>query len=167
MIAKAITNEKIIADFFEETIRAHGNTKIIGGWIAGDIQGYLNREGLEFNDLRISAQDLVEISNALTSGRINDAIAKSVLMKTIQTGESPSTYLGDEISTIMDEKTVRDSIGVIFEKNVTAVSDALQDPKTINFLLGQVMKETRGRADHELARKIIMEKLMAKSRGEE
>ncbi len=162
-VAKIITSEKAMADFFEEVILLQYSPKIIGGWLAVDIPGYLKRRGLDFKEIGINPSYLAELAKELADGKINDNVAKSILMKILPVGESPRKYL--EIENEMDEPSLRELVTRVFDRNSGAVEEARHDPRVIDFLIGQGMKETRGRADHALLRKLISEKLSQESRS--
>jgi aspartyl-tRNA(Asn)/glutamyl-tRNA(Gln) amidotransferase subunit B len=156
-IAKILTSEKAIADFFEEVLSLQPSPKIIGAWLAVDIPGYLKRQGLDFKEMSVNSSHVAELAKELAGGKISNKVAKSILMKLLSDGGNPRKYLETEAE--QEPESLQEIIGKVFDVNSDAVGEAQQNPKVIDFLIGQVMKETRGRGDHALMRKIISERL--------
>ena len=159
-IARILNKDKFIADFFEECLKYYNNPKLISSWITTDILGYLNRNRLEFNDIKLTPTDLSKLSQFVQTGKINDSFATSILIKSLYENKSPLSYLDESTSNVMDEQSVAEIVEMIFTNNTEAVSDALSDPNAINFLIGQVMKESKGKAPHKTVRRIMDEKLL-------
>lgn len=159
-IAKIITSEKDLADFFEEAAKVADSPKLIAGWLSTDVSGYLNREGMQLKELNLSPKDLAELSAHVGRDELSEATARSLLMKSMRSGKRLTDLLQSE-SVFISEGEVEAALTRVFEKNQEAVSDALQNPKAVNFLIGQVMKETQGRAEHSAVRMAIEEKLLS------
>lgn len=158
-IARILNKDRSIADFFEECLTYHNNPKIISSWISTDILGYINRKGLTFNDINLTSADLSKLSQLVMDGKINDSFATSILVKSLYENKSPLSYLEESTSNVLDEQSVAEIVEIIFTNNADAVSDALSDPNAINFLIGQVMKESNGKAPHRTVRSVVDKKL--------
>lgn len=160
-IASVLVGEKQVADFFETCVKSYKAPRLLGSWLAIDIIGYLNRSEKTFANIKFSPKDLAEIAKLVEQKQLTDASAKTIIIKAIEQGKSRFEAGKKEKGVITDEKILMDAVRMVFEANHKAVEDAISDPNAINFLMGQVMKATKGRADHDLARKLIQEALLA------
>jgi aspartyl-tRNA(Asn)/glutamyl-tRNA(Gln) amidotransferase subunit B len=161
-IAGVLVVEKLLADIFEESLRADMSPKLLGSWLAIDILGYLNRSEKTLANVKFTPKDLAELAKKVKKKELTENTAKSVIIKAIEQGKSIFEF-AKEAAAITDEKSIRDAVKEVFAANPKAVEDAKSDPKAINFLMGQLMKATRGRADHELTRKMIEDAITARS----
>ena len=154
-IARILIRNKIVADYFEETLSYDFNPKLLSGWIATDIMGYLNRNNMEFTDLPINAKVLASLSKSVSDSKVNDSTAKAILLKSLSSGDN----IGDLLKSELDNSISSDDLPEIIEKiildNPKALEDTKNDPQAIHFLIGQVMKATKGRANHSVVKKII------------
>ncbi|MCS4538873.1 MAG: Asp-tRNA(Asn)/Glu-tRNA(Gln) amidotransferase subunit GatB [Thaumarchaeota archaeon] len=161
-IAGVLVGEKLLADIFEESLRTRMASNLLGSWLAIDILGYLNRSEKTLADMKFKPKDLAELARKVEKKELTENTAKSVVIKAIEQGKSTFEF-AKEGAAITDEKSIMDAVKEVFEANPKAVEDAKSDPKAINFLMGQLMKATKGRADHELARKTIEQAITAGS----
>lgn len=159
-IAGVLVSEKYLADFFEESSKMCNTPKMLGSWLAIDIMGYLNRADKRLADIKFSLRDVAEVAKRVERKEITEGVAKSIIIKAIEQEKSPLEFAREGFA-IRDEKSIMDAVRAVFEANPKAVEDAKSDPKAINFLMGQLMKATKGRADYALARKTIEEALLA------
>ncbi len=158
--AKVLVSEKALADFFEETVRLYGNPKQISNWMMGDLLRYLHENCLELPEAKISPQRLAEMLKMIDEGVISGKIGKKVLPEIILTGRNPWQIVEEKgLVKISSRDALNDIVEIVFSNNLKATEDALVDEKAVHFLVGQLMKATKGKADPELANKIIREKL--------
>jgi len=161
-VAAALVGEKILADIFEESLNARMAPKLLGSWLATDILGYLNRSEKTLADIRFKPKDLAEVAKKVQKKELTENTAKSVIIKAIQQGKSIFEF-AKEGRAITNEKSIMDAVKAVFEAHPKAVAEEKLDPKATNFLMGQLMNATKGRADHELARKTIEEAITART----
>ena len=159
-IARILIRNKIVADYFEETLSYEFNPKLLSGWIATDVMGYLNRNNIEFVDMPIKPEILALLSKSVSDSKINDSTAKSILLKSLSSGDNIKDLLKSEIDNSSTSYDLQNIIDTVFENNSKAVEDAKKDPQAIHFLIGQVMKATEGRANHSEVKKILEERLI-------
>ena len=114
---------------------------------------------MTFNDINLTSADLSKLSQLVIDGQINDSFATSILVKSLYENKSPLSYLEESTSNVLDEQSVAEIVEIIFTNNADAVSDSLSDPNAINFLFGQVMKESNGKAPHRTVRSVVDKKL--------
>ena len=158
-IARILIRNKIVADYFEETLSYEFNPKLLSGWIATDIMGYLNRNNIEFVDLPIKAKALALLSKSVSDSKINDSTAKAILLESLSSGGTIENLLKSEIDNSVSFDDLPTIIDQVLNDNSKALEDAKNDPQAIHFLIGQVMKATKGRANHEDVKNLIEKKL--------
>ena len=158
-ITRILIRNKIVADYFEETLSYEFNPKLISGWIATDIMGYLNRNNIKFVDLPIKAKTLASLSKSVSDSKINDSTAKAILLESLSSGVTIEDLLKSEIDNSVSSDDLPTIIDQVLNDNSKALEDAKNDPQAIHFLIGQVMKATKGRANHEDVKNLIEKKL--------
>ena len=158
-IARIMIRNKIVADYFEETLSYDFNPKLLSGWIATDIMGYLNRNNMEFTDLPINAKVLASLSKSVSDSKVNDSTAKAILLKSLSSGDAIEDLLKSELADSVSSDDLPDIIEKVISDNPKALEDAKNDPQAIHFLIGQVMKATRGRANHSKVKELIEKQL--------
>lgn len=157
-IAKVLISDKVLADFFEEAIKLQNHPRMIGGWLAVDVIGYKNRSNSEFKALKVTPKHLSELARLVEEGKVSESAAKGVLMECLAVGTMPAEVISRKgLAVMSDMDDLMKIVGKIFEQNEGAVRDALTNPNTVNFLVGQVMKETRGKADPLVANQAVKE----------
>ena len=165
-VAQVLIDNKELADLFESAIKIYHSPKSISNWIVSDILAFIDYDELGkktlTNETKIDAKHIAEIAKLVDDNTINRPTAKSIISRIIKTGELPSDIIKKEkqkITTINDKKILLESIDKIFEEEKKAVLDAKQNPTAINFLLGKIMKFTKGRADPKITTILLKEKL--------
>ena len=158
--AEVLTENKTLAEFFEECAKKYKRPDLLGNWLVGDLLSYLYETDLELRESKITPEHMVSMLELIDDGTISGKIAKDVLKEILLTGKSPKQIIEEKsMKKIADEEHLRQLTERIFASNPQAVRDALKDEKAIRFLVGQLMKETGGKADPQLANMIIKEKL--------
>ena len=158
--AEVLVSNKSLSDFYEEAVNLYHKPKEISNWIMSDLLGSLNENDLDLVDSKISSQHFVDMIKLIDLGVISGKIAKMILLEMVLTGKPPKQIVDDKSLRVIDTHKILDKIlKQVFSKNKTAVKDALTDPKAVNFLIGQVMEKTKGKADPELSNLLINKKL--------
>ena len=138
----------------------HNNyPKLLGSWIANDILGYLNRNKLDSTALKIAPEKLSQLAKAVSDSQINELTGKSILIQSLTSNQDIDVLLASEVGKSVDNEQLLKIIDDIFLRNPQAVRDAKTDPNAIHFLIGKVMKETKGHADHVISKELIEKKL--------
>ncbi len=156
---------KLLADFYEEAAKARPESaKWIANYLVNDLLGWLEEKGLE-NTLykRVRPESLAKLAELVEKGVLSIRQAKEIAGR-IASGEDPEEIARD-YTRIADEKALERIVEEVFREHPKAVRDAAEKPEAVNFLVGMVMRKTRGRADPVLARKLILERLQGR-RGE-
>ena len=159
--ATQITNSKKMAGFFEDAVRVCNNPKLVSNWIMSDVSRILNEQELEIDQAKFTAKDLGDLILLIDKGTISSAIAKKVFEEMAVTGENPQKIVEKNgMTQITDEGAIRDIVCAVIKANPQSVEDYLAGKnKAVGFIVGQVMKESKGKANPQSVNKLIMEEL--------
>ncbi len=159
--ARVLSDEICMAIFFETTVKYGADVKLAANWITGDIAGYLKANKLNFNNIKLTPQNLSEMIQLITSNIISGKIAKEILPEIIENNLSPKKLVDDRnLGMISDSSSILPLVEEVINNNPNEVQ-AFKNGKTklLGFFVGQLMKKTRGKADPKLVNKLISEKL--------
>ena len=167
--ARLLTSTKAMADYFEQAVVARpepvegrqSHAKQASNWILGDLSGLLNQENRDISDSPVSPEHLVELIGLVDKGAISTTMAKTVLEEAYASGNSPGRIVEQRGYTqISDTSSVEPSVIEALEANPRAVADYLGGKESAaKFLVGQVMKLTRGQAKPELVNQLVTDAL--------
>jgi aspartyl/glutamyl-tRNA(Asn/Gln) amidotransferase, B subunit len=159
--AGVLTASMKLADFFEESLKYTSDAKASANWIMGDLLGYLNSNGLELDQAKVTGQGLGEMIGLIEKGTISSKIAKTVFKTMIETGKAPQTIVEEQgLVQISDEGAILAIVDKVIAANPQSVEDFRGGKdKAIGFLVGQIMKETKGKANPGLVNKMLMDRL--------
>ena len=159
--AGVITSSKEMADFFEKTVELGADTKQASNWLMGDVSAYMNKHGKELNELAITPEGLSKMIKLIADGTISSKIAKKVFAELVENGGDPEVFVKEQgLVQISDEGQLKEVIGKVLDENEQSVND-YKDGKgrALGFLVGQVMKATKGQANPQLVNKILKEEI--------
>ncbi len=161
--ASLLIEDKVLADFFEECVRALNRPKIVCNWITNDLLREVKDRKLDINNLKIKAVQLVSLVEIVEKGTISSTIAKEVFAEMIQTGKDPQEIVAEKgLIQISDELLIGSVIDKIISGNPGVIDDYKKGKKNaLTFLVGQVMKETKGKANPKMVNELLKEKLGA------
>ncbi|MBU5348956.1 Asp-tRNA(Asn)/Glu-tRNA(Gln) amidotransferase subunit GatB [Paenibacillus lautus] len=159
--AAVITSSKLLADFFEDSLNYTKDAKSVSNWIMGDLLGYLNSNNLELSEVKITGQGLGEMIGLIEKGTISSKIAKTVFKEMLESGKLPAQIVEEKgLVQISDEGAIKSIVEQVVANNPQSVEDyKAGKQKAIGFLVGQVMKESKGKANPALANKLLVEVL--------
>lgn len=159
--AEVITSTKAMADFFEETVRNDVDVKQASNWIMGDLSAYMNKHLKELNDLSITPEGLAKMIQLVADGTISSKIAKRVFAHLVENGGDPEAFVKAEgLVQISDEGELRKIIGEVLDENEQSIIDFKEGKgRALGFLVGQVMKATKGQANPPMVNKILKEEI--------
>lgn len=162
--ARIITSDKNLADYFDGLVQAKVDPKDAAKWINGEILRLVNADGIEMDQCPVSASQLAELIILQNGGTISGKIAKVVLEEMWKTGKSASQVIEEQgLVQISDDGPIREAAQEAIQEFPQSVEDYHSGKeKAIGFLVGQVMKKTRGRANPELVNQILKELLGTK-----
>lgn len=159
--AFVITSSKKMADFFDACVKAGSDPKTASNWLMGDISRYLNEKELEAGDIPFTALQLASLISLIDKGTISNSAAKKVLAKMFEEPEDPEKLVEKlGLVQVSDEGALKAMVDEVLANNPQSVADykAGKD-KAIGFLVGQIMKASRGKANPQIINKLLKEAL--------
>jgi aspartyl-tRNA(Asn)/glutamyl-tRNA(Gln) amidotransferase subunit B len=159
--ADVLTATRPLSDFFEKTAKAAGDARAAANWVMGDLAGLLKQEGKEITESPVSAENLGRLVALIGEGKISGKLAKEILPKMFSSGETADAIIEREgLSQISDEG----ALGKIIDEAIAANPKQVEQYRggktaVIGFLVGQVMKASRGQADPAVVNRMLKEKL--------
>lgn len=161
--AGVLTESKALADFYEECARLYPDPKTVSNWVMGDLTGLLNERGLSVEQSRVRPSGLAQLLDLLNAGTISGKIAKAVLPLMLETGKTPSEIVEEQgLTRISDEGELAHAVERVLGDNPDVVAKVKAgQTKAITYLVGQVMKATRGRADPKRVNEMLRRALEA------
>ncbi|GGG16870.1 Asp-tRNA(Asn)/Glu-tRNA(Gln) amidotransferase subunit GatB [Paenibacillus aceti] len=159
--AGVITSSKPLADLFEDSLKHTSDAKSVSNWMMGELLGYLNSNGLELAEVKLTGQGLGEMINLIDKGTISSKIAKTVFKEMLQSGKLPQQIVEEQgLVQISDEGAIMAIVQEVVAANPASVQDyQAGKEKAIGFLVGQVMKQSKGKANPGLVNKLLVEVL--------
>ena len=156
-----ITSSKKLADLFEDSLKYTSDAKAAANWIMGELLGYLNANQLEPDDIKISGKHLGEMIRLIDDGTISSKIAKQVFRDMMESGKDPDTIVKEKgLVQISDESAILEIVDKAIANNPQVVADYKGGKeKALGFLVGQVMKETKGKANPGIVNKLFKQRL--------
>jgi len=146
--AEILTSSKALGDYYEKAVSLYSNSKVLSNWIMGELIRYLNEEKVEIKDSPVSPEKLVGMLKLMDEGIISGKMAKDVFEKMFKTGKDASQIVKESgITQITDENELIKIVDKVVNENPKSVEDFNQGKeKALNYLVGQVMRYTKGRA---------------------
>ncbi len=159
--ASILTEEKVLADFFEECVKILNRPKAFCNWITNDLLREVKDRKLDINNLLIKPKQLASLVEIIEKGTISSTIAKEVFSDMIQTGNDPQNIIeGKGLAQIIDEGLIESVIDKVIAGNPGVIEDYKKGKKNaLVFLVGQVMKETKGKANPKMVNEMLIKKV--------
>ena len=159
--ASVIVAQYELAMFFDEVLKAGGNPKIAVNFLMCEIAAYLKEQKLSINETKLTPESLVELIGLIEKATISNNIGKQIIVEMMETGEKASAIVEKKgLSQISDTGAIKEIAQKIIEANPSQV-EAYRGgkDKLFGFFVGQVMKETKGRANPQSVNQILKELL--------
>ena len=162
--ANIIIKNKEYADYFEECIKLGMDKKVAANYLIVNIIAYLNREFITLNEFYLKPELLNQIIKELQNGNISSKQAKEIFNKSLEEKREPEEFISKDNAQISDSNELDNIINNILENNPSQVED-YKNGKTnlFDYFVGQVMKETRGKANPVLTKELLKNKLEEKN----
>ncbi|MBI4279563.1 MAG: Asp-tRNA(Asn)/Glu-tRNA(Gln) amidotransferase subunit GatB [Armatimonadetes bacterium] len=159
--AEVLTSEKVLADFFEATVAHHPKPKAVSNWLLTEILGWLNAQGKEIQDLAVTPAQVAALLRLVDDGTLSIRSAKEVGEEMLSTGKDPSRIVEERgLVQISDEAMLRGVIQEVIGEHPGPAADFRGGKdRALTFLVGQVMRKTRGRANPEMVNRLLRESL--------
>jgi len=169
--ANLLTESKAMASYFEDCIKLvtgssdganlHKRAKTVSNWLLGDFSRMLNATNTDIEETKVTPKHLIEMLDLVEKGDLSGPAAKVVFEDMFTDGKTAGDIVAEKgLSQISDSSEIEEVVGQIIDSNSQAVSDfEAGKQQALAFLIGQVMKATRGRANPGVAKEVLLEKL--------
>ena len=158
--AKTIVKDKNLADFYEEMLSLEANPKLASNWLTVNVLGYLNKYDLKLKEINITAKMLVDLIKMIETGKISSKQSKEIFVKMIEENKDPEALVKElGITQITDETELKNIVNEIMDENPSQIEAYKNQPRLLDYFVGQMMKKTRGKANPSLASKLLKEEL--------
>ncbi len=159
--AGVLTEEKVLINLFEECVKIMDRPKAFCNWITNDLLREVKDRKLDINSLQIKPKQLALLVEIIEKGTISSTIAKEVFSEIIQTGKDPQKIIEEKgLAQISDEGLIESVIDKVIAGNPSVIEDYKKGKKNaLTFLVGQVMKETKGKANPKMVNELLTKKM--------
>lgn len=156
-----LTADKATADYFEAVVQDGIDAKTVSNWILGEIAKKLNEEGISIEHIPVTPTALAALLRLIQGGTISGTMAKQVLPEMWSTQKSADEVVKEKgLVQITDTNALEEIVQKIIDANPQSVADyQAGKKKAIGFLVGQIMKETKGRANPGMVNQLLQQKL--------
>lgn len=159
--ADFLTSSRELADYFEDCVQRFPKPKPVSNWVMGDLMALLNAQGKPITESPVSSENLARLLNLIDEKVISGKIAKTVFEEMARTGKPPEQIVKAKgLVQVTDESAITSVVETVLERCATEVADYKNGKtKLFGFFVGQVMKETKGKANPKLVNEILKAKL--------
>jgi len=167
--ANLLTGSRAMADYFETCMKTGmprdlslpKRAKMVSNWFLGEFSRLLNATNTEINDSRVSPEHLCQLLDLIHTGNISGTSAKQVFEEMFNTGKQATDITAQRgLSQISDVQQIEEAVSQVITANAEPVADYKGGkPQALKFLVGQVMKITKGRANPKLVNELLKKKL--------
>ncbi|MFT8557757.1 Asp-tRNA(Asn)/Glu-tRNA(Gln) amidotransferase subunit GatB [Liquorilactobacillus hordei] len=159
--AGVLTQTKEMSDFFESTVAEGADAKLAANWLMGEVNAYMNANKLELLETKLTPEHLASMIKLIEDGTISSKIAKKVFQEIITNGSEPKAWVEAKgLVQLSDPKVLEPLIATVLDNNEKSIEDFKNGKgRAIGFLVGQIMKETHGKANPKVVNKLLMESL--------
>ena len=159
--AKVLTMTKVMSDFFEETLANGADAKQASNWLMGEVSAYLNSEKLELGETALTPENLAGMIKLINDGTISSKIAKTVFKELIENGGDAKEVVEKKgLVQLSDPAQLLPMINEVLDNNPQSIEDFKNGKdRAVGFLVGQIMKATRGKANPGVVNKLLQEEL--------
>lgn len=167
--AEVLVSSKGRYKFFEECVESlkidkglfQKYVREISKWILGDVSALMTKSKTRFADLKIKPTDIIELIAAIEAKRITGTIAKKVLGEVFESGKSSEAIIKDSnLEVVTDESAIEKFADEAIAANQKVVADIEKNPNAIKFLVGQVMRLSKGKANPNVAEEVLKKKIL-------
>ena len=159
--ADVLTATRELSEYFEKVASNSGDPRAAANWVMGDLAGLLKQEGKEVTESPVTSENLGRLVRLIAEGKISGKLAKEIFPKMFASGDAPELIMEREgLQQISDEGALAKIVDEVIAGNPKQV-EQYRGGKTavIGFLVGQVMKASRGQADPATVNRLLKEKL--------
>ncbi len=159
--AKTIVKDKDIATYYENIVNRGKDPKIVSNWLTTRVLGYLSKEEITISKFNFTEDRMIELLEYIETGKISTKQAKDVFYKCIEENKNPKKVIKESgMEQITDEEEIRKIVLEVLEENKEVAKDYNPEKgRMLDFFIGQTMKKSRGKANPEVATKVLKEEL--------
>jgi len=160
--ADILTNDKPLSEYFEAAVKAYGgDPKVVSNWIMNESLRMMNDLGLDADGLVVRPEHLAAVIKLVEAGTINTATGKSLLAKVQETGKAPAEIVAEEgLAQVSDDSALQQVIDKLLADNPDEVASYRGGKEGLfGWFMGQMMRETKGKADPKLSRELLQKAL--------
>ncbi|RKQ34627.1 Asp-tRNA(Asn)/Glu-tRNA(Gln) amidotransferase subunit GatB [Oceanobacillus halophilus] len=159
--ANVLTSSKEMSDFFEDAVNHGADVKQASNWLMGEVSAYMNKHYKELHDLAITPEALAKMIKLIEDGTISSKIAKKVFAELVDKGGDPEKIVKEKgLVQISDPEQLKEIVNKVLDENEQSITDYKAGKgKALGFLVGQIMKATKGQANPPMVNKILKEEI--------
>lgn len=157
--AGVLTASKELASFYEDTVKYIDDPKLVSNWIMVDVLRRLKDEEVEIQDTKLTPEKLAKLISLVKTGQINNNTGKKVLREVFETGKDPEEIVKEKgLIQISDESQILEIVQKVLSENQQSIMDYKNGKdRALGYLVGQVMKASKGKANPQLVNKMILD----------
>lgn len=159
--ASVLVVNKVISDFFDEMVAQGADAKLSANWLMGDVSAYLNAEQKELADTPLTPENLAGMIKLIADGTISSKIAKKVFTELVKNGGDANEIVKAKgLVQISDPSVLLGLVTEVLDANPQSIEDFKNGKdRAIGFLVGQIMKASKGQANPPMVNKILLEEI--------
>lgn len=159
--AKVLTLTKEMSDFFDASVQAGADPKQASNWLMGEVSAYLNKQNMRLDETPLTPDNLCDMIGLIEDGTISSKMAKQLFKILItEGGDAQEVVDAKGMAQISKPEALQPMVDAVIEDNAQSVEDYRNGKKkAVGFLMGQLMKKTKGQANPQVANQLIMESL--------
>ena len=156
-----LLREQDITLYFDELIKRGADSKILWNFLLGDIKAYLNKNESRIDSLKFSKNSLISLVSLVKDNKINSRQAKDILDEMLLTGKKPEVIISEKgIEQINSSEEIEKIVDIVIKENDNAISEYKNGKDhAFSFLVGQVMKLSKGKANPNIAKELLISKI--------
>jgi len=159
--ATLLVNTKELAKFFEATVKNGATPKAVSNWILGDISKVINEKGISIDEVGINPETLADLIKEIETGTISNTAGKAVFEEILISDKDVKNIIAEKgLAQLNDENAISEMIDAVLERNDKSIADYKKGKtNVVGFLVGQVMKESKGKGNPQIINNLVREKL--------
>lgn len=159
--AEVLTDSRTLADYFEEVAQSSGDAKSASNWVMGEVLRVLKENQTDIKNFSVKPMDLGEMIKLINNGTISGKIAKTVFEEMVESGKQPEVIIREKgLVQISDTIEIEKQVLSVLKENSVEVEKYLNGKEQLfGFLVGQVMKASRGKANPKMVNEILRQEL--------
>ncbi|WP_113926532.1 Asp-tRNA(Asn)/Glu-tRNA(Gln) amidotransferase subunit GatB [Bacillus sp. P14.5] len=159
--AMVLTLTKEMSDYFEATVADGADIKQASNWLMGEVSAYMNAEQKELQDLPMTPEGLAGMIKLIQDGTLSSKMAKKVFKELVEKGGDPSQIVKEKgLVQISDEGELLKIVSATLDDNPQSIEDFKNGKdRALGFLVGQIMKKTKGQANPPMVNKLLIEEM--------